>query len=84
MILSTWGVYGPWGVPGLGGCLVWGVPGLGGVPGRGGVPGLKESAPGVGGDWWRPPLMATAEGGTHPTGMHSCDNFFSLKQDLCS
>ena len=25
-----------------------------------------------GGAWWRPPRMATAAGGTHPTGMHSC------------
>ena len=25
-----------------------------------------------GGVWWRPPLMDTAAGGTHPTGMHSC------------
>ena len=22
--------------------------------------------------WWRPPRTATAAGGTHPTGMHSC------------
>ena len=28
--------------------------------------------PGVGGAWWRPPGTATAAGGTHPTGMHSC------------
>ena len=33
------------------------------VPGR--------SAP-RGGAWWRPPGTATAAGGTHPTGMHSC------------
>ena len=33
----------------------------------GGVPG-----PGEGGAWWRSPGMATAAGGTHPTGMHSC------------
>ena len=26
----------------------------------------------LGGVWWRPPLMDTAAGGTHPTGMHSC------------
>ena len=25
-----------------------------------------------GGVWWRPPRTATAAGGTHPTGMHSC------------
>ena len=24
------------------------------------------------GAWWRPPQTATAAGGTHPTGMHSC------------
>ena len=24
------------------------------------------------GAWWRPPRTATAAGGTHPTGMHSC------------
>ena len=28
--------------------------------------------PGEGGAWWRPPGTATAAGGTHPTGMHSC------------
>ena len=27
-----------------------------------------------GGAWWRPPRTATAAGGTHPTGMHSCIN----------
>ena len=27
---------------------------------------------GPGGAWWRPPPTATAAGGTHPTGMHSC------------
>ena len=26
-----------------------------------------------GGAWWRPPLTATAAGGMHPTGMHSCE-----------
>ena len=59
-----------------GGCLLGGgCPGLGGVPapgesGLGGVP-----APGglvLGGTWRRPPETATAAGGTHPTGMHSC------------
>ena len=67
---------GPRGVPGPRGCLVWGclVPGEG-VPGPGGVPGLGGPGPGgsgPGGAWWRPPGMATAAGGTHPTGMHSC------------
>ena len=61
--------------PGVGGvcsrgCLVWCL-----VPGGcapGGVPGPGGSAPrGVpGGD----PQTATAAGGTHPTGMHSCVN----------
>ena len=36
----------------------------------GGVPAPGGSAPG--GAWWRPPGTATAAGGTHPTGMHSC------------
>ena len=27
---------------------------------------------GLGGAWWRPPRTATAAGGTHRTGMHSC------------
>ena len=55
-----------WGVPASGGmCLVGGsaprgvLSGVGGVPAPGGVPG---------GD----PPTATAAGGTHPTGMHSC------------
>ena len=55
-------------MPGLG-CLVrggaWsrgGLSGPRGVPGPGGSPG---------GD---PPGTATAAGGTHPTGMHSCWN----------
>ena len=64
----------PRGVPGPG-CVCL-VPGgylvLGGVPGPGGVPG---------GDI---PQMATAAGGTHPTGMHSCvaisfHNLFTLE-----
>ena len=50
------------------------------VPVPGGVPGRGGSAPGgglggvcsQGGAWWRPPGTATAAGGTHPTGMHSC------------
>ena len=33
------------------------------------VPGGSASGGGPGGD---PPQMATAAGGTHPTGMHSC------------
>ena len=48
--------------------LVWsrGVPGPGGVWSRGGVVVWSRGVPG--GD---PPGTATAEGGTHPTGMHS-------------
>ena len=59
------GVPGPKGVSATGGVCSWG--GL--VPGGGGLlPG--GSGPGVpGGD---PPGTATAAGGTHPTGMHSC------------
>ena len=78
---------GPGGVPGPGGsgprglvgCLV---PGgclvLGGVPGPGGLVPGGCVVPG-GGAWWRPPQTATAVGGTHPTGMHSCSSYFWLK-----
>ena len=34
-----------------------------------------RGVPGPGGAWWRPPGTATAAGGTHPTGMHSCFHF---------
>ena len=48
-----------------GGCLL-----RGGVCSRGGsTPGGVSALGGVGGD---PPRMATAAGGTHPTGMYSC------------
>ena len=40
------------------------------VPGRGGI--LLPGGLLRGGAWWRPPQTATAAGGTHPTGMHSC------------
>ena len=78
VILSTGGELGPGGVclvPGVcawsrgvgclvqGGCLVWG--GGGAWSWGGGV-------------WWRPPWTATAAGGTHPTGMHSCSIFMSI------
>ena len=69
MILFTWGG----GLPGPGGAWSWGVPGPGGAWSRGCmVPG---------GAWWRPPApeMATAAGGTHPTGMHSCLYFTSIR-----
>ena len=75
-------------VPGLSWCLVSGgawsrgeVPGPGacgpgGVPGPGGMPGLGGCLI-LGGAWWRPPPgTATAAGGTHPTGMHSCLHCF--------
>ena len=52
-----------------GGCLVPGglLPG-GLVPGEMGVCVCLVQ----GGAWWRPSGTATAAGGTHPTGMHSC------------
>ena len=37
---------------------------------RGGL--LRGGGGGIGGAWWRPPGTATAAGGMHPTGMHSC------------
>ena len=64
--LSRWGVPGPGGAC-SGGAWSWGVSGLG-VPGPRGV-----WSGGPGGD---PPPMATAAGGTHPTGMHSYFNSF--------
>ena len=33
---------------------------------------LIWGAPDLEGAWWKPPRMATAAGGIHPTGMHSC------------
>ena len=82
-------------VPGLGG-----VPGPGGgclVPGMcawsggvcawsGGVCAWSGGCvPGPGGACLRPPRTATAAGGTHPTGMHSCfkGKFFYLKVYGC-
>ena len=67
-------------MPAPGGGLVPGVPDLGGVCSLGGAwsggsgPGGSGSrgVPGLGGAWWRPTRIATAAGGTHPTGMHSC------------
>ena len=42
---------------------------LGGVPGLGGACSQGVCS------WWRPPpRTATAAGGTHPTGMHSCSH----------
>ena len=61
-----------------GGCLVpggawsWGVSALGGACAQGGV--CSRGTCYRGGAWWRPPTpgTATAAGGAHPTGMHSC------------
>ena len=55
-------------MPGPGGCA-WsqGVPGLGGVC-------LVGRVSGPGGCLVETPQTATAAGGTHPTGMHSCLN----------
>ena len=70
VILLTGGGAGPgsrWGGRGVcsgGGGGAWSA-GKGGVPGPGGY--LLQ-----GGAWWRPPRMATAAGGMHPTRMHSC------------
>ena len=50
------------GVPGRGGLLPWGIPGAEGVCSQG----------------WGAPWMATAAGGTHPTGMLSCLAMFLL------
>ena len=55
-------------VHGLGGAWPGGVPGPGGAWSRGC---LVLVLGGPGGD---PPGTATAAGGTHPTGMHSCWN----------
>ena len=52
------GISGPWRVPGSGGE----------------VPGLWGGVPGLGDAWWRPSWTATAEGDSHPTGMHSCSS----------
>ena len=61
------------GVPVPGGACPRGVPALGGCLHWGWVSAL-------GGACWRPPCpMATAAGGTHPTGMHSC----SGKEKIC-
>ena len=54
------------------GGLLLGVPGPGGVCSRGYLL-LGGSAPG---GWRSPPGTATAAGGTHPTGMHSCFEYF--------
>ena len=77
------GVPGPGGMPGPRGCLV---PGEGLVPGgcliQGGEGAWSGGClvwgrmPGQGGrKGGEPPGMATAAGGTHPTGMHSCFEF---------
>ena len=58
----------------LWGGFLLGVLPLGGLP-PGGASSGGASSWGCflwGGAWWRPPGTATAAGGTHPTGMHSC------------
>ena len=47
---------------------------LRGLAGGGGSRGLHPGGAGglLRGGWRPPPVMATAAGGTHPTGMHSC------------
>ena len=56
-------------------CVSTGVPGPGGVwsqgvSGAGGA--WSQGVPGPGGYLVETPRTATAAGGTHPTGMHSC------------
>ena len=68
-------LWGAWSEGGL--CLVLGGLVPGGAWLRGG---LVWGVSGPGGAWWRPggdPRTATAAGGTHPTGMHSCFNKIS-------
>ena len=80
------------GVPGSGGCLIQGgMPGPGGSAwSGGGVPGPWGGAWSqgeclvLGGAWWRPPQKATAVGGTHPTGMHSCLKWYQIRKKMCS
>ena len=55
---------------GIGGCLLWGVC-LGGAWSRGC---LLQGECLLWGGGWRLPVTATAAGGMHPTGMHSCIN----------
>ena len=78
-------VHGPRGSAWSRGCMVLGGAWSQGVHGPGGVwsQGDAWSRGGLvsGGAWWRPPGMATAAGGTHPTGMHSC---FHLKKPIFS
>ena len=54
-----------WGVPAPGGCIPPAAVAIWGVPALGDV-------------WWKSPRAATAAGGTHPTGMHSCFSYFFL------
>ena len=67
-----------------GGACSWGVSGPVGVSAPGGLAGSGPwgrdacSREGQGVAWWRPPRKATAAGGTHPTGMHSCLLFLWL------
>ena len=56
-------------------------PDLGGPAPREGL--LPEGVPAPGGVWRHPPVMATAVGGTHPTGMHSCFKLVFLQCHNC-
>ena len=78
-----------------GGCLVWGSAPKGGGAWSGGVCSqgeclvwgglLHEGGTWSGGGWWclvETPRTATAAGGTHPTGMHSCNTYISKSESL--
>ena len=68
---------GPGGVPGLGEAWSGGfAPGR--VPSTGGGAWSRGVCSRGGGTWWRLPRAATAAGGTHPTGMHSCYDLFFI------
>ena len=82
------GIGGAWSrgcVPGLGVCLVQGSTwSWGGAWSQGGVPGRGGFVPGPGGVLLEtPPKTATAAGGTHPTGMHSCPCLCLFSVRLC-
>ena len=62
------------GVPGPGGCLLRGGAWSGGGLVPGGCLVTGKGVPAPGGCLVETPQTATAAGGTHPTGMHSCLN----------
>ena len=59
-------------MPATGGCLVWGVCLVQGGSG----PGRGCLVPGGPAPEGCPPATATAAGGSHPTGIHSCPTYF--------